>query len=95
MVVPKSSRYKTSSYSRVGGYVRAHSKTWKPGYMPRYDEDSKKWKTTSIDKNFGYRMSAVKSKNDWVATNIDKVFDSLSDEDMIMMAMHGVIPEYK
>ena len=63
--------------------------------MPRYDEDSKKWKTTSIDKNFGYRMSAVKSKNDWVATNIDKVFDSLSDEDMIMMAMHGVIPEYK
>lgn len=94
-VVPKSPRYKTSSYSRAGGYVKAHPKTWKPGYMPKYDESTKKWTTTSIDTNFGYRMSAVKSKNNWVATNIDKVFEQLSDEDMILMAIHGVIPEYE
>tara|TARA_R100000808_G_C2125429_1_gene135761 strand:+ start:302 stop:874 length:573 start_codon:yes stop_codon:yes gene_type:complete len=94
-VVPKSPRYKVGSYLRSGGYVRAHPKTWKPGFRPRYDESSNRWRTDSIDTNFGYRMSAVKRKNDWVAENIDKIFDSLSDEDIILMAMHGVIPEYE
>jgi hypothetical protein len=40
-------------------------------------------------------MSAVKRKNDWVAENMDKIFSKLSDEDIILMAMHGVIPEYE
>jgi len=89
-----SSQYKNvTSFSRKGGYVRAHKKTWRVGTRPIQDPKTKKWYTETLEPNFGHRMAAAKAKNNWVMDATNKILNRLSPTEVDMLIESGAIPQ--
>ena len=81
-----------TSFTRKGGYVRAHDKTWRIGTRPVQNPTTGEWYTDTKMENFGYRMAAVKAKNNWVMEASNKIINRLSPAELEILIDSGALP---